>query len=60
MIWDYSNTKCGEVLIPATDKTVKRDSDLHLYISYKSDPNSSYLAYAGWCRMIKGIGSTHG
>lgn len=33
---------------------------MHLYVSFTYDPNESYLAFAGWCRMLEGIGPSHG
>jgi leishmanolysin len=60
MKWNYSNTNCGEAQIPPGDRTTGKTSDLHLYITYTVAPTETYLAYAGWCKFLKGIGPTHG
>lgn len=59
MIWDSLNSKCGAVVVPDTDKKQYLDSDLHLYLGY-TITSQTYLAFAGWCRMIPGVGATHG
>jgi leishmanolysin len=60
MVWDMTTTTCGLATIPASDKVLGRDSDLHLYLTHSNDPNSNYLVFAGWCKLLKGIGATHG
>ncbi|EGR33747.1 leishmanolysin family protein, putative [Ichthyophthirius multifiliis] len=56
----YKGPKCLYVDVPKIDQTNAKNSDLHLYISYKNDPNSEYLAFAYSCQFLKGIGPTHG
>jgi len=60
MSWTYSNTNCGEAIIPPDDRKTGKSSDLHLYITFTVAPNDTYLAYAGWCKMVKKLGPTHG
>lgn len=38
MKWDLRSKTCGAATIPATDITVDKDSDLHLYITYTDEP----------------------
>lgn len=59
MIWDSNASKCGTVVVPTKDKKLGNDSDLHLYLAYTVS-SSSFLAFASWCRLIPGIGATHG
>ncbi|EWS73758.1 leishmanolysin family protein (macronuclear) [Tetrahymena thermophila SB210] len=60
MIWDLRSQKCGEATIPFADKATEKDSDLHLYVTFTDEPNEDFLAYAGWCRLLKIVGPTHG
>ncbi|EGR30167.1 leishmanolysin family protein, putative [Ichthyophthirius multifiliis] len=52
--------KCGLVTIFRDDKDKGKNSDLHLYVSYKMDKDIDYLAYAIQCQHFAGIGVTHG
>lgn len=60
MVWDLSSTTCGVVTVPAADKVLGQDTDLRLYVSFTNETSSSYLAYAGWCRLVTTVGATHG
>jgi len=47
-------TCLSDVNVPINDRTTGiPNSDLHLYIIYVNDPNSSYLANAGWCSFYE-------
>lgn len=60
MKWTNTSTTCGLATIPAADKTTDKVSDLHLYVTYTVEPTASFLAYAGWCRLLFVVGPTHG
>lgn len=60
MKWNYSNNDCGNARVPQSDRDNGKDSDLHLYITFSNEANSSALAYAGWCRFLPKLGPTHG
>ncbi|EGR26907.1 leishmanolysin family protein, putative [Ichthyophthirius multifiliis] len=55
-----SQQQCGQVVIPQIDKVQGKISDLHIYVQYKIEPEDEYLAYAGWCQFLDGLGPTHG
>ncbi|EGR33990.1 leishmanolysin family protein, putative [Ichthyophthirius multifiliis] len=55
-----SFTKCGEFEIPQKDKVKGKESDLHIYVQYKNEPQQSYMAYANRCQFIERLGPTHG
>lgn len=47
---NVANATCGDVSVPQSDITDgQNNSDLHIYVNFDYNTNSSYLAFASAC-----------
>ncbi|EGR33972.1 leishmanolysin family protein, putative, partial [Ichthyophthirius multifiliis] len=51
---------CGGVEVPQNDRVIGKKSDLHIYVQFKNESTLTYIANAGWCQFLNGLGPTHG